>query len=96
MVQGCLRMSKVSQHVTFVGPRFGWIQPDELLDHPEAFKNNWRSSLHLHHRSNDVDSVCKLCPMILGPANTRIYVNVLDVKSGVLYSGARVCAGFGR
>ena len=23
--------------------RFGWIEPDELLDHPEAFKNNWRT-----------------------------------------------------
>eukprot|EP00434_Breviolum_minutum_P018912 symbB.v1.2.016678.t1/scaffold1275.1/size127301/6 len=41
--------------------KFGWIEPDESLDHPEAFKNNW-----------------------------RIYVNVLDVSSGVLYSGARV------
>ena len=42
-------------------------------------------------------TVCANCFfMILGPANTRIYVNVLDVKSGVLYSGARVCAGFGR
>ena len=23
--------------------RFGWIEPDESLDHPEAFKNNWRT-----------------------------------------------------
>ena len=27
--------------------RFGWIQPDQMLDHPEAFKNNWRSRTYV-------------------------------------------------